>query len=201
MLSKIKSWWEAYKKKETVWGHISNIIFILFVAAMIFPSSRKFVSSNLIKLTLFDRGSISQQDNPIKLSTIDKGFNVFNGDEVIPFQSFDGEVVVINYWATWCPPCIAEMPNFQNLYNEYGDRAIFLFLTGDEMNVVNKFLNKHHYILPVYNYDQVPIPLNHNSIPTSFVLNRKSEIVFSHTGAYKWDGESFKAFLDELIAE
>lgn len=201
MVNKIKTWWEAYKKKETVWGHISNIIFILFVAAMIFPSSRKFLSANLIKLTMFDRGTISQPDNPMKLSATDKDFVVFKEDEVIPFQSFDGEVVVINYWATWCPPCIAEMPNFQRIYNDYSDKVVFLFLTGDAMNVADKFLKKHDYYLPVYNYNQLPAPLNHNSIPTSFVLNRKSEIVFSHTGAYKWDGDSFRQFLDELIAE
>lgn len=201
MLSKIKDWWEAYKKKESVWGHISNIIFILFVVAMIFPASRKLVSSTLIKLTIFDHGSISQPENPEQLSVTDKNFVVFNKDETIPFQTFDGEVVVINYWATWCPPCIAEMPNFQRIYNEYGDRVVFLFLTTDTKVQTDKFLIKNDYNLPVFNYDKLPTPLNHNSIPTSFVLNRNSEIVFSHTGAFKWDSESFRAFLDELIAE
>lgn len=201
MLSKIKDWWEVYKKKESVWGHISNIIFILFVVAMIFPASRKLVSSTLIKLTIFDHGSISQPENPEQLSVTDKNFVVFNKDETIPFQTFDGEVVVINYWATWCPPCIAEMPNFQRIYNEYGDRVVFLFLTTDTKVQTDKFLIKNDYNLPVFNYDKLPTPLNHNSIPTSFVLNRNSEIVFSHTGAFKWDSESFRAFLDELIAE
>ena len=201
MLSKIKNRWEAYKKKETVWGHISNVIFILFVGAMLFPTSRKLVSSTLIKLTMFDRGSISQPDNPIKLSTTDKDFVVFQQDAAIPFQTFDGEVIVINYWATWCPPCIAEMPNFQRVYNDYKGRVVFLFLTTDSKIQTDKFLKKNDYTLPVYNYNKLPVPLNHNSIPTSFVLNRKGEIVFSHTGAYKWDSDSFKAFLEELIAE
>jgi thiol-disulfide isomerase/thioredoxin len=201
MLSKIKARWEAYKKKETVWGHISNIIFILFVAAMIFPTSRKLVSSTLIKLTMFDRGSISQPENPVKLSATDKGFDVFTQNEAIPFQAFDNKVIVINYWATWCPPCIAEMPNFQRVYNDYKNEVVFLFLTNDTKDLTDKFLLKHDYNLPVYNYNKLPAPLNHNSIPTSFVINRNSEIVFSHTGAYKWDSESFREFLDELIAE
>ena len=201
MLSKIINWWEAYKKKETVWGHISNAIFILFVIAMVFPASRKMVSSTLIKLTMFDRGSISQPENPVNISATDKDFVVFKDDESIPFQTFDGEVIVINYWATWCPPCIAEMPNFQRVYNDYKDKVVFLFLTNDTKAQTDKFLKKNDYSFPVFNYNKLPAPLNHNSIPTSFILNRKSEIVFSHTGAYKWDGESFRAFLDELIAE
>lgn len=201
MINKIKAWWEAYKKKETVWGHISNVVFILFVASMLFPASRKFVSSTLIRLTLFDHGSINIPENPVPLSTNDKGFAIFSGAETIPFQSFDGEVVVINYWATWCPPCIAEMPNFQNVYEEYGNRVKFLFLTTDSKEITDKFLEKNGYSFPVFVYNQLPAPLNHNSIPTSFVLNRKSEIVFSHTGAYKWDSDSFKEFLEKLIAE
>jgi hypothetical protein len=93
------------------------------------------------------------------------------------------------------------MPNFQRVYNDYKNEVVLLFLTNDTKELNDKLLLKHDYNLPVYNYNKLPAPLNHNSIPTSFVLNRNSEIVFSHTGAYKWDGESFRKFLDELIAE
>ena len=201
MLNKIKSRWEAYKKKESVWGHISNAIFIVFVIAMLIPASRKYVSSKLIKLTLFDYGKITAIDPPVKLSNTDKGFNVFNSNEAHSLHSFDGQVIVINFWATWCPPCIAEMPNFQNLYNQYQNKVVFLFLTGDNQKAYSAFLKKNDYSFPVFNYSNIPPPLNHSSIPTSFIINRNSEIVFEKTGAYKWDSDSMKDFLDRLIEE
>lgn len=201
MIEKIKKRWEAYKKKETVWGHISNVIFILFVIAMLIPSTRKVLSATLIKLTLFDRGAIDPIPNPVKLNDNDKEFNIYGPDKVIPFKVFDDEVVVINYWATWCPPCIAEMPNFQELYSDYGNKVAFLFLTTDPHDKVDAFMKKNGYNLPAYNYDRLPPPFDHTSIPTTFVLNRKGEIVFSRVGAYKWNGKSFRAFLDRLIGD
>lgn len=197
----LKNWWEKYKKKETLWGHLSNVIFIAFVVALLFPTSRQWVSSNLIKLTLFDRGEIELPENPIRLDTVDKKLTLYGKNQAIDFQSLDGEVIIINSWATWCPPCIAEMPNFQNLYNDYNDRVVFLFITGDTMEKSMAFLNKNGYDLPVYQYSQLPASFSHSSIPTTFVLNRKSEIVFTHTGAYKWDGTSFRNFLDLLIQQ
>ena len=75
-MNRIKAWWEAYKKKETVWGHISNGIFILFIIAMVFPASRQVVSSALIKLTLFDRGQIEAEENPKTFGWCRLGFHL-----------------------------------------------------------------------------------------------------------------------------
>lgn len=200
-MHRIKAWWEAYKKKETVWGHISNVIFILFIVAMIFPASRQVVSSALIKLTLFDRGSIEAEENPKKLSGVDWSSLLYDGREAIPLGSFEGEVMVINYWATWCPPCIAEMPNFQKAYDQYKNEVTFIFATSDERVKVEAFMAKNGYDLPVYYYEYLPEAFIHNSIPTTFILNRKGEIVFEKVGAYKWGGDSVAEFLDELIEE
>ena len=87
-MNKLSAWWEAYKKKETVWGHISNVVFILFVIAMIFPASRQVVSSNLIKLTLFDRGEIDPVKNPVKLSGADWGIPFYKDGEALPLGAF-----------------------------------------------------------------------------------------------------------------
>ena len=200
-MNKIKSWWEAYKKKETIWGHISNMIFILFVISMLFPVSRQFVSSSIIKLTIFDHGSIDPIENPVRLSNVDWGLPFYKDGEAIPFATFSDEVIVINFWATWCPPCIAEMPNFQKAYDNYKDEVVFIFATSDEEGKVKTFMDKHGYQLPVYQYQYLPEGFQHSSIPTTFIVNRKGEIVFEKVGAYKWNGESVGEFLENLIAE
>ena len=200
-MNKIRSWWEAYKKKETVWGHISNVIFIFFVISMLFPASRQLVSSTLIKLTLFDHGSIDPIEDPATLSNAEWGLPIYKDGEAIPLGAFKDKVIVINFWATWCPPCIAEMPNFQEAYDNYKDEVVFIFATSDEEGKVKTFMDKHGYQLPVYHYQYLPEAFQHSSIPTTFIVNRKGEIVFEKVGAYKWNGESVGEFLEKLIAE
>jgi len=200
-MNKIKEWWAAYLKKESIWGHISNVIFIIFVVAMVFPASRKVVGSALIKLTLFDHGKIESYENPTKLDNVDKGVLFYHEGEKIALGEFDGEVMVVNFWATWCPPCIAEMPNFQKVYDEYKDEVSFLFVTTDSPEKVEAFMKKSGYDLPIYHYQYFPKAFEHSSIPTTFIVNRKGEIVFDKVGAYKWNSGSVADFLDELIAE
>ena len=100
---------------------------------------------------------------------------LINDNETIPLGSFEGEVIVINYWATWCPPCIAEMPNFQEVYNAYGEEVRFIFATSDEQSKVEAFMTKNGYDLPIYYYQYLPEAFMHSSIPTTFIVNRKGE--------------------------
>lgn len=198
-MDRIKKWWKAYLKKESVFGHISNGVFVLFVILMLIPSSRSIVSQYLIKLTLFDRGSIEITEDALKLTNQDKMMVLYHDDIALALNQFDGEVIVLNFWATWCPPCIAEMPNFQSLYDDYKDEVSFIFASTDEKEKLIKFMEDKGYDLPIYQYQYVPESIQHRSIPTTFIIDRNSNIVFDHVGAYKWNSESVREFLDQLI--
>lgn len=200
-MDRIKKWWQAYLKKESAFGHLSNIIFFLFVILMLIPSSRKVVSQYIIKLTLFDRGRIEKIDEAKKLSNEDKMMLLYHEGEAMALNQFDGEVILINFWATWCPPCIAEMPNFQSLYTDYKDEVTFIFASTDDLEKLEKFMKDKNYDLPIYQYQYLPEPMHHSSIPTTLVIDREGQIVFEHVGAYKWDSESVRGFLDSLIDE
>jgi thiol-disulfide isomerase/thioredoxin len=112
----------------------------------------------------------------------------------------EGKVVLINFWATWCPPCVAEMPSLQQLYDHYGDRVDFYFVSAESPDKIAAFMAKKGYSFPVYlQKHQAPPPIETNSLPTTYVISKDGEIVIDKTGAADWDSDTVKQVLDGLL--
>lgn len=125
--------------------------------------------------------------------------------ETVSLNSLKGKVVFINFWATWCPPCIAEMPSINALYSEFRDNDKVLFLMVDVDNNRTKserFMKKRNFDLPVYT-PAGPVPPSYlaGAIPTTLVLNKNGEVVFKHEGMSDFSDGEFKTFLIKLAAE
>ncbi|WP_422081061.1 TlpA family protein disulfide reductase [Ulvibacterium sp.] len=125
----------------------------------------------------------------------DTDFNTFN------FEAQKGKVVFLNFWATWCPPCVAEMPSLQKLYDAYKDKVTFMFVARDEPERVSKFLNKKGYDLPVYySKTQGPDVLTSKVLPTTYIVDRNGKIIRAETGSMDWYSEEVRKELDGLIS-
>ncbi|MEL6916942.1 MAG: TlpA disulfide reductase family protein [Bacteroidota bacterium] len=113
-----------------------------------------------------------------------------------------GKVVLLNFWATWCAPCVAEMPSFQKLYDRYSKKVEFVFLASDTEQKVGAFLHKKNYTFPVY-FAQAKAPdqLSHKSIPTTYIIDRKGNIVLKEVGTANWNSDMVSNLLDELLKE
>jgi len=123
------------------------------------------------------------------------------GDE-INFKNAKGKVVLINFWATWCPPCVAEMPSFQGLYDDYNEKVVFMFVAQDKVEKVSAFLAKKEYTLPVYYSKTVaPSVLSSKTIPTTYVINKEGKIIIAKTGVADWNSDKTRKILDRLLAE
>ena len=108
----------------------------------------------------------------------------------------------INFWATWCPPCIAEMPDLQELYNDYGEKITFLFVTNEDRETVSSFFTKKEYNLPAYQAIQkAPEQLYSRSIPATYLINKQGEIVINKTGAASWNSKKVRSQIDQLLSE
>ncbi|MDF0708854.1 MAG: TlpA disulfide reductase family protein [Bacteroidota bacterium] len=117
-------------------------------------------------------------------------------------QSKKGEVILVNVWATWCPPCVAELPGFVDLYSDYKDKVSFAFVANDEKDKVVAFLKKKGYELPVYfQASAMPSELESGSIPVTYIIDRKGNIVVDKTGAANWNSDSTRDLLDGLLSE
>ena len=103
-----------------------------------------------------------------------------------------GKVLVVNFWATWCPPCREEMPEFDDLQKELGDKGLqFVGVAIDDPAVVRDFLAKHPVIYPVLVGDgSVPAWADSlgnelSALPFSVVFDREGQKVYAHTGVFR----------------
>lgn len=115
-------------------------------------------------------------------------------------KDFKGKVVILDFWATWCPPCRAEIPHFVELSSEFGDKDfVMLGVSVDQgTEVVEKFVKsyKMNYLQVVVKPDVVSA-YGVQPIPTTFVLNKEGKIVNRFVG-YR-DKEVFEEELKKLL--
>jgi thiol-disulfide isomerase/thioredoxin len=114
-----------------------------------------------------------------------------------------GKVIFINFWASWCPPCRAEMPDLEKLYQKLkdDDRFVFLFMNEDQdKNKGIQYLEKNHFTIPFYNRSgNVPNEIFSGSLPTTVVINKEGKIVLKHQGMAGYNSENFIRQLKELL--
>ena len=118
------------------------------------------------------------------------------------FETQRGKVILVNFWATWCPPCVAEMPSMQKLYDDYGEKVTFMFVTSDDRQKVENFLKRKNLNLPVYYpVSETPETLKSKLLPTTYIINSKGEIVVAETGAADWNSNKTRALIDDLLSQ
>ena len=104
-------------------------------------------------------------------------------------SEWQGKVLVINFWATWCPPCLEEIPHFINLQDKYGDQGLqFLGIALEDVDAVTSFANKLGINYPILLGEQEVIKLGVKlgnrigGLPYTVILDRSGNINFIKVG-------------------
>lgn len=120
----------------------------------------------------------------------------------VAFESLKGKVIFLNIWATWCPPCVAEMPNIQRLYEKVGsDKIAFVMLSVDQAGAdkVKKFIKRKGFTFPVYMpAGQLPQEFYSQAIPTTFIISPEGKIVARQEGMAEYDTKEVREFLQGM---
>ena len=117
---------------------------------------------------------------------------------------FKGKVIFINLWASWCPPCVAEMPSINDLYQSIKeDSIVFLMISLDQdRNKALDYVKGKEFNFPVYfPAKSLPLQFQSETIPTTFVLDKSGNIAVEEKGLANYDNEEFRDFLRLLTNE
>lgn len=179
----------------------SNIILIIVILLFLIPQTRKPIQIGINRLFSFSPSEIPEENRKI-LANYDWELIDLEGNRK-NFNQSEGKVTIVNFWATWCPPCIAEMPSFQKLYDDYEGKIDFYFVSSEETEVLENFVSKKTYNFPVFRpASAVPEKLLNKSLPTTYVISKKGKIIIEKEGAADWNSSDFRNLLEkELLKE
>jgi thiol-disulfide isomerase/thioredoxin len=123
--------------------------------------------------------------------------------QTLNFEDLKGKVVFVNFWATWCAPCVAEMPSINSLYEIYKDNPQVVFIminTEVKEEKVRKFIKKKNFTFPIYfpNASMIPRVYESKGIPATFVLDKEGYIAYKKVGMANYNADSFVKFIAGL---
>jgi len=120
-----------------------------------------------------------------------------SGYKTLSFKQFKGKVVVVNLWATWCPPCRTEIPLLQRFYNAYKTHNVMIIGVNVNINKygLKRFVDKRSISYPVVHATPAMMSKFGNlpAIPQSFFYNRQGKLVLH------WSGEMSGMVLQDVV--
>jgi thiol-disulfide isomerase/thioredoxin len=127
-------------------------------------------------------------------------FTVSDGATTVHLASYRGQVVLVNFWATWCPPCIQEMPALIQLHHERPDLAILAVSIDEDPDAYSSFLVRRHVdLITVRDPSQSAAKLYHtDGWPETYIIDRQGLIRRKIVGDPDWSNPEIRAFLKSL---
>jgi thiol-disulfide isomerase/thioredoxin len=185
-----------WKKELKSWGLILSIFAFLYFTGLITPIMGGLQS--LLLATGIKKPKITLVDKENQTFDYTGRFVDLEGNS-INLTDYRGKTVFINLWATWCPPCRAEMPHIEDMYKKVKgtENLEFLMIALDkESEKSKKFIEDKGFTFPVVHASfGLNNSLQSESIPTTLVVNPKGEIIFYQEGMSNFDTEEFRNFL------
>ncbi len=183
----IQRQWQHFKEKS-FWGKFWDILLASILVLMLFPGGRELVQRAVLKTGLMGN-TTANLNEALTTESANWLLTDLNG-EIHRFGDLNVKPIFLNHWATWCPPCKAEMPSIIDLIETSGDRAHFILVTSEDVVRVRAFLKQQGWQLPVY-FPKTPVPaqLHAASLPTTLVIDGSGKIIHRSEGMRDWGSD------------
>lgn len=197
-----KNYVRNYFVKKKWYSILSDAIFIIIITLLIIPSTRTDVAAFFIRLTSFPPSTLEKNEQFTVSNQVQTWQLLDMEGNQVSFASLNNKPIFLNFWATWCPPCIAELPGITDVYEKYKNDVSFILVSSESRAKVRAFAKKNNFNqMLFYQNSSVPTDFISQSIPTTFIIDKKGVVVLSKKGVARWDSGSIQEILDELISK
>jgi peroxiredoxin len=128
-------------------------------------------------------------------------FTVQDSERTVALHDYRGKIVILNLWATWCPPCIEEIPDLELLQKRMGDKVTIVAVSYDDTdNAYKQFVREHKLgFLTVHDHDRKLKDLYQpTGPPETYVIDRSGKILRKFIGPQQWAGPEIVDYLQKL---
>ncbi|MBC8321013.1 MAG: TlpA family protein disulfide reductase [Bacteroidetes bacterium] len=193
---------KKYLAKKKWYSILSDAVFIILIVLLIIPSTRTEVASFFIQITSLPPSTLDS-DEQFKINNQTKLWQIYDMEgRHVSFASLNDKPVFLNFWATWCPPCVAELPGIADLYKKYNKEVNFIIVSDENPDKVQAFVIKNNLdSLPFYQNKSVPSDFKSQSIPTTFIIDKEGVVVVIKKGAARWNSGRIQTVIDQLISK
>lgn len=190
----------------------NSIIYIFLITLLISFGCKKVDSATIInnktdqitkeqsKMELIDKLGGNTTKKPVKIT--DANFMSVNGKNS-KLSDYKGKIIMLNLWATWCPPCRAEMPSMEKLHNNFKNKdfVIIAVSQGEDIETVKKFLNNNNYSFPLFidKNNEIAHVYSTGSIPTTYLIDKEGYFIARFIGGRDWYSKESIDLINELL--
>jgi len=125
------------------------------------------------------------------------------GGETRRLSELRGRVVVVNFWATWCPSCVVELPSLERLHRALGEKGVYVLgiSVDEDAAAYEKFLRENQITFPTYRDAEMELASRYGSymFPETFIIDPQGRLARKVVGALEWDSPEVMSFLASLV--
>ena len=171
------------------------LFLILVSMAALFVENRTYADSHYME----ELGIVRFEE---KIKTQNFMLKRLDGNEV-SLKDYRGKIVLLNFWATWCLPCLVEMPSMERLYNEFKDKGFTILAIDmqEDADSVSVFKEKYKLNFPILLDSDGSVGQFYGvrAIPTTYLVDREGYLIGSALGARDWASESAFMLINQLL--
>ncbi|MFD2582749.1 TlpA family protein disulfide reductase [Pedobacter vanadiisoli] len=180
--------------------NIFNALFVLFILIIVFvPDAKAFFLKGLMEIGFYKPNTETSGESVAGLDGI--RFKDVKGN-LVDLGDLKGKVIFLNFWATWCPPCRAEMPSVNKLYKQFKDDTdiVFIFADADgDFAKSGKFMSDRKYEMPIYKVESdIPEKVFAGALPTTVIFDKQGRLSFKHEGVANYADKKVIDFIRKL---